>query len=174
MKVCKKCKNDQILEKLNENDSCCSICGGKYFSRSKMDTEKISRKEYKRINKLIWRVSKYKSQSKVGKYTNLLGWTKADFLTKFGEIPDFHHIDHKIPISWFNKEAPVSIINNLENLQLLNRRENLSKNNRYANTVSEKFIILAKPHLKPEYQQIYEKFIFRSYPYNKEVKIHYL
>jgi hypothetical protein len=41
------------------------------------------------------------------------------------------HIDHKKPVSLFDKNTDVSIINSLDNLQPLWAKENLSKGNKY-------------------------------------------
>ena len=43
------------------------------------------------------------------------------------------HIDHKIPVSKFDKETPMSIVNNLNNLQPLWALDNLSKSNKIEN-----------------------------------------
>jgi hypothetical protein len=40
------------------------------------------------------------------------------------------HIDHKKPVSSFDKSEKISIINSLDNLQPLWAKENLSKNNK--------------------------------------------
>ena len=41
------------------------------------------------------------------------------------------HIDHKKPVSLFDKNTDASIVNELNNLQPLWKLENLSKGNRY-------------------------------------------
>ena len=43
------------------------------------------------------------------------------------------HIDHKIPVSKFDKETPMTIVNNLNNLQPLWALDNLSKSNKIEN-----------------------------------------
>jgi hypothetical protein len=41
------------------------------------------------------------------------------------------HIDHKIPVSKFDRETPMSIVNSLDNLQPLWALDNLSKGNKF-------------------------------------------
>jgi hypothetical protein len=43
------------------------------------------------------------------------------------------HVDHKIPVSKFDKETPMSIVNSLDNLQPLWALDNLSKSNKIEN-----------------------------------------
>jgi hypothetical protein len=43
------------------------------------------------------------------------------------------HIDHKIPVSKFDKNTPMSVVNNLDNLQPLWSIDNLSKSNKIIN-----------------------------------------
>jgi len=43
------------------------------------------------------------------------------------------HIDHKTPVSKFDKKVPVSTINSLDNLQPLWAFDNLSKSNKIEN-----------------------------------------
>ena len=43
------------------------------------------------------------------------------------------HIDHRIPVSKFDKETPMSIVNSLSNLRPLWALDNLSKSNKIEN-----------------------------------------
>jgi len=43
------------------------------------------------------------------------------------------HIDHKIPISRFDKDTPINVVNSLDNLQPLWALDNLSKSNKIEN-----------------------------------------
>lgn len=43
------------------------------------------------------------------------------------------HIDHKIPVSKFNKQTPMSVVNSLDNLQPLWALDNLKKSNKVEN-----------------------------------------
>lgn len=105
-----------------------------------------------RIYKLLTRVLRHKKEIKISKTEELLGWTKLDFIYKFGELLNNKHIDHKIPISWFISNTPIHIVNSLENLQILDIKENLHKSNKFAHTVSADFLKEAIVYIKPEFQ----------------------
>ena len=108
-------------------------------------------KEHRILGGMVRRVLKYKSAKKTATKCELLGWSKTDFLQKVGSLVEGGHIDHKIPVSWFNVDAPVSIINHLENLQILSCQENTSKRNRYCHAVASSYLALASIYIKPSY-----------------------
>jgi hypothetical protein len=107
--------------------------------------------EIKRINKLVHRTLLYKNEEKLKLSKDYLGWTKLDFINKFGRIPKDYHIDHKIPVSWFIKNAPIEIINNLNNLQLLPKSENLKKNNKFCHPISIDFLNECREYIDEYY-----------------------
>ena len=77
--------------------------------------------------------------SKTDSMLNILGYSVVEFkshiesLFSIGMSWDNYgkwHIDHKIPVSKFDKITPINIINSLDNLQPLWANENLSKSNK--------------------------------------------
>lgn len=97
--------------------------------------------------------------TKTSKTFDLLGYTKDDLyshlakdITKFKEQNIIYHLDHKIPIDWFELEAPQHIINALDNLQILCAKDNLNKNMNFAHPVCESFAIIAIQYIKEEYK----------------------
>lgn len=114
-------------------------------------------RRYDKIYSLLRIVLKYKKSKKLKSTEELLGWLKGDFFSRFPDIPEKHHVDHKIPISWFLEESPVSIINNLENLHILPGNLNLSKGNRFCHPVSDQFYEVILPYIKPKYKESLQK-----------------
>jgi len=105
----------------------------------------------KKINNLVRRTLNYKNEEKLMLSKSYLGWTKHCFIKKFGIIPKDYQIDHKIPVSWFLKDAPINIINSLDNLQLLYKDENLKKSNKFCHPISMEFFELAKSYISNFY-----------------------
>ena len=121
------------------------------IKKIKIDKGTFNSYTTKRINKLIHRTLLYKDEQKLKKSKDYLGWTKEDFLEKFGNIQENYHIDHKIPVSWFLKDTPIDLINSLDNLQLLSKEENLRKSNKFCHIVSIDFFIKIKGYIYKDY-----------------------
>lgn len=64
---------------------------------------------------------------------------------------NFHQIDHKIPLSWFEEYTPPYIVNDLRNLQPLDPSTNQSKLNRYMDKVDEEYLKEARQYLKKSF-----------------------
>lgn len=105
----------------------------------------------KRINNLVHRTLNYKNEEKLKLSKNYLGWTKHCFTEKFGVILKDHHIDHKVPVSWFLKHTPINIINSLDNLQLLHKDANLKKSNKFCHCISIEFFEIIKSYISECY-----------------------
>lgn len=105
----------------------------------------------KRVYKILNRTLRYKKEIKISKTEELLGWTRLEFILKFGDISNAQHIDHKIPVSWFTIDTPIKIINSLENLQTLTAKDNRLKGNRFHHSVSDSFLKQAIPYIKSEF-----------------------
>ena len=89
----------------------------------------------------------------------LLGYSAEqlkEHLNKQGMNWGEHHIDHKIPVTWFKPETPPHIVNDLRNLQPLSPEENRSKLNRFGSPIDSSYIHVIKNWIKKEY--IYELF----------------
>lgn len=104
-----------------------------------------------KLRRSIHRIFKRWGINKFQDSYSYLGFTKQEFVEKFPEIPDGVDIDHKIPMSWFNRDAPISIIFHIENLQLLPKKENRSKNNHRNDVVDPEYLEIAKPYIREEY-----------------------
>jgi hypothetical protein len=62
-----------------------------------------------------------------------------------------YHIDHLIPVTWFNHNTPKYIVNDIRNLQVIDFEYNIKKNNRWADEVSEDYYTLILPYVKKTY-----------------------
>jgi hypothetical protein len=105
----------------------------------------------KKINNLVRRTLNYKNEEKLMLSKSYLGWTKYCFIKKFGIVPKDYQIDHKIPVSWFLKDAPINIINSLDNLQLLHKDENLKKSNKFCHPIPIEFFEVVKSYVSDFY-----------------------
>ncbi|XAI97353.1 hypothetical protein [Leptolyngbya phage Lbo-JY46] len=108
-----------------------------------------------RLHSMINRILKH---NKKESSATLLGWSKKEFLEKVGKPDVSLHIDHKVPVSWFNPETPICIISALDNLQLIPKKENQYKSNLFSCPISK------------EYFKKIEQFIFPEKI--KDIKIH--
>jgi hypothetical protein len=85
----------------------------------------------------------------------LLGYSAKqlkEHLDKQGMDWDKHHIDHKIPISWFKKDTPPHIVNDLRNIQPLLPEENQSKSNIFGDLVPPSYIYDIETYIKTKYK----------------------
>lgn len=180
-KIEKSVSEFNVRKDRNKLDSYCKICRSEYYKAKAYDRKsyhssykrvvtderreyvkafkngrrhKYSDKETRAIYDLIRRVLKYKSEKRSGARHELLGWSKKEFLETVGCLTEGTHLDHKIPMSWFTKEAPCSIVNHLSNLQILSAEVNIRKKNRYNDTVSFQYLEIAKQYIKKEYLDI--------------------
>ena len=83
-----------------------------------------------------------------------LGYTQTDLqhhLEQFNLDWKTNHIDHKVPVSWFKKEASINIVNSLENLQVIPAQENLEKGNKFSHPITQDYYELIKEHIKKKY-----------------------
>lgn len=81
-----------------------------------------------------------------------LGYSFEDLIKTLGKVPErTDHIDHKIPISWFEQGTELKLIFSLQNLQILTSTENISKGNRFCHAVSKKYYNQIKQFIKPKY-----------------------
>lgn len=119
--------------------------------KPKITMTKEEARSIERIRCSVHKIFKRWLIQKKGKSFNYLPYTREEFLVVFPSIPDSHDIDHKIPLSWFNRETPIAVVYHLENLQLLPRLANMVKSNYWAHPVSQEYYDIAIPHIKPEY-----------------------
>lgn len=112
-------------------------------------------KSYMDLRNMLWRCINKKHKPTY----DLLGYTTDDFFSKFRKDIEYfrtneikYHIDHKIPIDWFNIDSPPNVICHLDNLQISSAKRNLAKNNYFADSVAEDYKILALPFIKNEYK----------------------
>lgn len=124
------------------------------YRRRRHASRKLSDPRYVSIRNIRGQVLKYlKSEGKKLKTTEaLLGYTYPVFFEAMGLAPNLHHLDHKIPVSWFLEDASVSVIFDIRNLQWLSNVENLSKSNKFAHPVSSDYWIVVRDYLKEVYK----------------------
>jgi len=100
------------------------------------------------VRKLLYRLR----CDKRGHTADILGYSIADLHNHFTRYPKVDEsIDHKIPVSWFNKGTPPWVINHLDNLQLLSRSENSCKNNTFCHPVTIIYYLICIPFIKLKY-----------------------
>jgi hypothetical protein len=110
----------------------------------------IKKSKYNRIYSLIHNTLKSKNLKKNSKTKELLGYTAKDLrdhLNKFSNIWDNMHIDHKIPVDWFDDDTPLYIINHLDNIWLVESKYNLEKQDKWCNIPNESYLSIAKQYL---------------------------
>ena len=106
---------------------------------------------------LLYRCLIYKGKKKNGKTEDILGYSISTFKQhiesqfKVGMNWENTHIDHKIPLTWFSPKTPPHIVNNLSNIQPLLLKENISKLNRYSHSVDEKYFLMVRKWILPQY-----------------------
>jgi len=103
----------------------------------------------KNMRKLVYRLVSGKNE----RTSDILGFTHEQLIMKLGRCPKVgESIDHKIPVSWFEKSAGVRMISDLENLQILSKSENSKKMNTFAHCVSAEYYNRIIHLIKPEYK----------------------
>lgn len=86
----------------------------------------------------------------------LLGYSAEqlkEYLDTQGMDWSKHHIDHKIPLSWFKKDTPPHIVNDLRNLQPSLPEENQSKSNIFGDSVPSSYIYDIETYVKKQYKE---------------------
>jgi hypothetical protein len=84
---------------------------------------------------------------------NILGYTKEELIIGLGGLPTKgDSVDHKIPVSWFIKNAPIHIVSSIQNLQIITRSENCKKSNKFSHSVDYSYYIKALEYIKNEYK----------------------
>jgi hypothetical protein len=84
----------------------------------------------------------------------LLGYSSIqlkEHLDKQGINWGVDHIDHKIPISWFEPSTPPHIVNDLRNLHPLSAEENQNKSNKFGSPIDISYINDVKTYIKGKY-----------------------
>ena len=106
---------------------------------------------------LLYRCLIYKDIKKNGKTQDILGYSVSEFRRHIesqfkNEMRwDNIHVDHRIPLSWFNKDTPPNIVNHLSNIHPLISGENISKLNRYSHLIDEVYFSIVKEWIFPQY-----------------------
>jgi hypothetical protein len=122
---------------------------------TKWNRENYHKYDFKqRWRSLLQTTLKYLNTDKDTTTQNLLGFSARELkehLDKQGMDWNNHHIDHKIPLSWFKKNTPPYIVNDLRNLQPLTEKENKKKLNRFGSPINSSYIPVIKKWLKKEY-----------------------
>lgn len=119
-----------------------------YYKKNRLNPEyNINRRVRSTIYKLL--------TTKKKKTFDLLGYSIDDLIKTLGRYPTpDHHIDHKIPISWFASGTPINLICDLRNLHLLNSHENVRKHNCFAHPISSDYYDDIKDQIKNKYQNL--------------------
>lgn len=175
MKKCSKCKIEKQLDQFGKNQGYCKECRKIVDSKKRFENKKYfqqwwvnnrdKKRQYhlndkaKRYHVHRWRdlLSNTLKQLNTSKSTStkkLLGYSAEqlkEHLDKQGIDWNKHHIDHKIPVSWFESNTPPHIVNDLRNLQPLSAEENQSKLNRFGSPTDSSYIDEIRIYIKEEY-----------------------
>lgn len=103
------------------------------------------------LSDTIQRLNQVKKDS-THKLLNYSALELKEHLDKQGMDWNFHQIDHKIPLSWFEEYTPPYIVNDLRNLQPLDPSTNQSKLNRYMDKVDQEYLEQVKNYMKEEFK----------------------
>jgi hypothetical protein len=124
-------------------------------------------KEYQKINQPIKYATDpiYKTKKLIGnqirnflkgnknkKTEILLGYSYQEFIEKVGIPKKNEHIDHKIPMAWFEENTPVDIVWNLHNLQIVDKKYNQTKLNLFHDSVPQEYLNEVKKYIKEQYK----------------------
>ena len=132
IRICKKCHR---AEEHDDDGGKCKKCIYKKNNKSKkiyrdIITDVCRQMIYYYLNvndiQITYRLTK-------DKFYNFLHYTPEDLkihLEELGYDKSIHHIDHKIPRSWFKVETPPHIVNDFRNIQPLDSKTNMTKNNK--------------------------------------------
>ena len=103
----------------------------------------------KNMRHLVYRLVSGKNE----RTSDILGFTHDQLISKLGRCPKIgESIDHKVPVSWFDKSTDIKLISHLDNLQILSRSENSKKLNTFAHPVSIHYYNKIIHLIKPEYK----------------------
>lgn len=104
------------------------------------------------LSDTIQRLNQTKKDS-THKLLNYSALQLKEHLDKQGMDWNFHQIDHKIPLSWFEDFTPPHIVNDLRNLQPLDPSINQSKLNKYMDKVDQEYLEQVKNYIKQEFKE---------------------
>jgi len=117
-------------------------------------------KEWRQKNKAayslriqIWWWIKNRGVSKNEKTEKLLGYTFNEFEEKIGKPLNNQHLDHKIPLSWFEDNTPINLLFSLENLHYIDAKENQRKSNYYKHPITEDYKKQIEGYIKDKYKK---------------------
>ena len=124
-------------------------------AESRREYQTKRRSKYPHLSR--WRDLLKRSKNGIKSKTTqeLLGYSAEqlkEYLNKQGMDWDKHHIDHKIPLSWFKKDTPPHIVNDLRNLQPLLPEENQGKLNIFGDLVPYSYIYDIETYIKQQYK----------------------
>ena len=122
-------------------------------NRRKYDAQRRSKYPY--LSRWRSLLTRSKNGIKSKSTQELLGYSAIqlkEHLDKQGMDWNKHHIDHKIPLSWFKKETSPHIVNDLRNLQPSLPEENKSKSNTFGDSVPLSYIYNIEQYIKKQYK----------------------
>ena len=151
MKNCVVCKKDKDPSLFKVNRDYCMGCSKEYYAlKRKNNQRKYSKKYYDNVRKITNRMDKsYKLKVAIRdaakrcgislseNIESTVGISPKEFWRRNGsptqsELSNLH-VDHIVPLSWFNLEDPdhLKVCNHWTNLQYLTKEDNLRKGNKY-------------------------------------------
>jgi hypothetical protein len=103
------------------------------------------------LSDTVQRLNQTKKDS-THKLLNYSALELKEHLDRQGMDWNFHQIDHKIPLSWFEDYTPPHIVNDLRNLQPLSPSTNQSKLNKYMDKVDKEYLVEILDYIKKDFK----------------------
>lgn len=125
------------------------------ISKQKNEYEKrrVKQDPHYRIIKLMRSMVYRLVVNKKDSTQSILGYSKSTLLNYLGRLPkNDESLDHKIPVSWFVKDAPIHIVSHYKNIQILSKSENSKKSNLYCCSVDYDYYLIAIPYIKQQHK----------------------
>ena len=168
IRICKKCHRAEDHSNTGKHCKKCCAKSNKEWRENNKEKVKEDKKTYREnnhyqiscrrmLNKFLKRCDETINHSISKNINTLLGYSPKDLqihLEELGYDKSIHHIDHKIPMSWFKNNTPPDVVHHLFNLQPLSVDENETKGNRYADRICEEYRYMILPYIKDKYIQI--------------------
>lgn len=171
MKKCTKCGEVKNPSEFRRNKARkdgltlhCKQCKKAYdthYFQNNRDKVYDYRKSYRERNKHIaaWRnllsnTIRALGTTKESNTHSMLNYSALEleaYLSGLGMDWTIHHIDHKVPITWFKQDTPPSLVNDLRNLTPLKAHENRMKGNKVSSPIEKGYYEEVLPWILPKY-----------------------
>jgi hypothetical protein len=148
---CRNCQTEKNLEVFHSHTKEQRMKYNK--SVNELHIKKYNSDEVYRTHQLVSRhvlmYLKKNGSKKNNKVETLLEYRISTLIDTIGLRPSKKsHLDHKIPVSWFNKDCPISLIWDIRNLWWVTSKYNTKKGNRWCDIIPEDYLEVIRPYLE--------------------------